>query len=439
MRCIVCDSTDKWENVDQFRMTKKGMMMCGGCGFISYPGMYKTEAEIKAHYKEDYRKCPSVQNAFTGQKKLHIHSAFLTDTLKSWMDRGLKNPVVCDIGAAYGQFLNWIKSHFPEADISGTEWALAYRRNAWHEYGIRLDLDFDRSKKYHLISSFKVAEHQLDVDLRLREYVECLHEDGFMYISVPIWHEKMVNPGTDGFDLEFYYDPHHINVWHPAHFEYLLAKVGLEIVKKDLYLYDNTYLCKRNDALMADAKIPKIDPEKLKAVMKRIKTAAILYGETKFEEALREFSNFPAAWVNAYEQSRQKAHAARDTQPPFEWVMENFVAPMLKACPTSLEPLRLAGDVCMRYDKYQDAAKYIQKALELRPNNASFLMALSHCFREIALRATDPADKLKMFVESRDCVRYLRDIDLQSRNDAVNWIYKDNSMIPTPHEGGTHG
>lgn len=438
MRCVVCDSTDKWENVDQFRLAPKGMHMCMGCGFVSYPEKYKSEDEIKAHYKEDYRKCPNVQNAFTGQKKLHIHSAFLTPLLKSWIEEKRTKPVICDIGAAYGQFLNWIRSHFPDAEVSGTEYALAYRRNAWHEYGIRLDLDFDRSKKYDLISSFKVAEHQLDVDVRLREYVECLKEDGFMYISVPVWHEKMTNFGVDGFDLEYYYAPDHINVWTTQHFEAVLAKAGLEIVQKDNWLYDNTYLCKRNDAVMSEkSKLP--TPDQIKNVMKAVKTASLLYGENKFEEAVQAFPNFPAAWVNAYESSRAKAHSANDGQMPFEWVKQRFIEPCLKHCPNSLEAFRLASDICMRYNMYQEAAQWIQKALDKRPNNASFLMALSHCFREIALRAKDPADKLKMFVESRDCVRYLRDIDLQSKNDAVNWIYKDNSMIPTHHEGGKHG
>jgi SAM-dependent methyltransferase len=257
MRCPVCE-TNKWTNVDHLRIAAKGMHICDNCGFVSYPKAYKTEDEIKAHYETNYRQCPSVQNAFTGQKKLHIHSAFLTPLLKEWKDKGFKDPVIGEVGAAYGMFLNWIRGHFPEADISGTEYTRSYRRNAWWEYGIKLDVDFDLTKKYDLITSFKVAEHQLDIDLRLREYAQALKPEGFLYISVPLWFHRMTNFGAEGFDLEYYYDKNHINVWTRDHFEYLLSKAGLEIIRTDEWLYDSTYLCKRNDAVIGTKPVPQV-------------------------------------------------------------------------------------------------------------------------------------------------------------------------------------
>jgi tetratricopeptide (TPR) repeat protein len=156
----------------------------------------------------------------------------------------------------------------------------------------------------------------------------------------------------------------------------------------------------------------------------------------KFEEAVFIFPNYPIAWVNFYESVRGKSHKEQQGQLPFEWLKEKILDPAAKACPFSLEITRLWIDVYMRYDKYQDAAKIIQSALEKRPDNAPFLMALCHCFREIGLRAEDQQGRTQMFVEARDCGRYLRDIDMQMRNDAVSWIYRDNSEIPTPHEGG---
>ena len=440
MRCPVCDSTDKWKNVDQYRLAPKGMHICEGCGFVSYPAKYKTEEEIRRYYEKDYRACPNVNNAFTGQKKLHIHSAFLTDTLKGWQERGLTKPVVADVGAAYGLFLNWIRGHFPEADLNGTEYALAYRRNAYWEYGIKLDLEFDQSKKYDLISSFKVAEHQLDVDLRLREYALALKDDGVLYISVPLWFQRMSNFGADGFDLEYYYDPNHINVWTREHFEAVLAKAGLEIIKVDEWMYDTTYLCKRNDEMMK--KTREFTIEFIQSIvnrMKSIKEAFMRFGAGDFEGAIKTFPNFPTAWLNLYEMRRASAHKQNDGQMPFEHMKETVLDPALAACPFSLDIIRLWADVLMRYDKYKEAADVLQQGLEKRPNNAPFLMALSHCFREIALRAKDPDDRIKMFAESRDCCRYLRDIDLQMRNDCVNWIYRDNSELPTPHEGVNHG
>jgi SAM-dependent methyltransferase len=433
MRCVICNSTDKWENVDQFRHAPQGMHICTGCGFVSYPSKYKTEAEIKKYYEKDYRNCPTISNAFTGQKKLHIHSAFLTDTLKKWQADGKKSPVVCDVGAAYGVFLNWIRQHFRDADLNGTEYALAYRRNAWHEYKIKLGVDFDSSKKYDLISSFKVAEHQLDVDKRLREYTECLAPDGVLYISVPIWFSKMGNFGLDGWDLEYYYDPNHINVWTEKLFVTLLHKCGLEIIKTDHWMYDSTYLCKRNDEMM------KIKPEyeqpaNIKQIMRAIKEASLAYEQHDFENAVNKFPNFPVAWTNYYEKARATAHQTGQSQPPLEFVKTKFLAPAMKACPYSLEILRMAADIHMRYGDFEGAATICQQALDARPNHASFLMTLAHCFREIGLRAKDPADKIRMLTESRDCAKYLKDVDLLMRNEAVSWVYRDNSEIPTPHE-----
>ena len=51
MRCIVCDSTDKWKNVDEFRLKPSGMCVCENCGFVSYPSRWKSEDEIKKHYR----------------------------------------------------------------------------------------------------------------------------------------------------------------------------------------------------------------------------------------------------------------------------------------------------------------------------------------------------------------------------------------------------
>lgn len=409
------------------------MHICMNCGFVSYPELYKTEAEIKKHYAADYRPAPTINNAYTGQKKLNIHAAFLKETFDAWKKAGIKKPVICDVGAAYGVFLNWVRGIFPDADLSGTEYALAYRRNAWHEYNLKLDIDFDKSKKYDLISSFKVAEHQLDVDLRLREYIECLNPEGLIYISVPIWFERMTNFGADGFDLEYYYDPNHINVWSQKHFRTLLKKVGLEIIKDDHWMYDSTFLCKRNDELMKEK--PEFEhPTDIKQIMKAIKAAAVAFESGQHQVAIKNYQNFPIAWVSYYEANRQQAHLSGQGNPPLEYIKANFIDPALKACPLSLEILRLAMDIHMRYEDYETAARWAQKALELRPNHVVFLMALTQCFRQIGARSTNPEDKIKMITEARECARYMRDIDMQIRPEATNWIYKDNADLPMPHE-----
>ena len=433
MRCVICGSTDKCENVDQYRHKPSGMQICTECGFVSYPQKYKSEAEIKQYYEKDYRGCPNVNNFITGQKKLHIHSAMLTETMRGWIAEGKKSPVICDVGAAFGMLLNFMKQHFPEAELSGTEYALAYRRNAWHEYGIRLGVDFDKTKKYDLISSFKVAEHQLDVDLRLREYAECLKPDGLLYISVPVWFSRMTNFGLDRWDLEYYYDPNHINVWSQKLFETLLAKCGLEIVRGDQWMYDSTFLCKRNDEFMK-LKPQYENPVNIKQTMAKIKEASMAYETAAFEKAVNIYPNFPSAWMGYYESSRQLAHAGGQGLPPLEFIRKNFLDPATEACPHSLEILRLTADIHMRYDDFQGAVRICEKALKYRPDHPSFLYTIIYCLREIALRAKDPADKIHLQTESRDCAQYLGDVDFGMRSEALTLRYRANSEIPTPHE-----
>lgn len=432
MRCPICDNTDKWENVDQYREKEQGMHICNGCGFVGYPLKYMSEDEAKAYYEKDYRKPPTFGNLTTGNRKLQMHAKFLDETFTKWQEDKKENPVVCDIGAAYGMFLNWVKSNFPKAELNGTEFAQAYRRTSFHEYGIELTKDFDKTKKYDLIASFKVAEHQLDPDKRLREYVECLKEDGLMYVSVPTWFGKMTNFGLGGFDLEYYYHPDHINVWSKRLFEILLKKVGLEIVKFDGVLYDETYLCKRNDSLMSE-NIQYEDPNKIKEDLKNIKTAWDLYKKRDMAGAIKAFPNFFEAHQANYELSRKNPHEKKE-QMPLEYIIKNHLDPCKAACGESLDFLRLAVDIHMRYDDFRKAIEYIERSLSLRPNNTPFLTALSHCYRELALRSKEPKAKLDYLNESRSVWKYIRTIDVQSKGEATNWIYQLSSEIPTPNE-----
>lgn len=428
-RCPICDTVGEWENVDQYREKPEGMHICKSCGFVFYPEKYMSEDEAKAYYKDDYRKPPQIGNLYTGQRKLHMHSHFLSDLLQKWKDSGKDKPVVCDIGAAYGLFLNWLRSYFPNGEFYGTEYTESYRRNAFHEYQLNLTKDFDKTKKYDLICSYKVAEHQLDVDKRLREYVECLKEDGLIYISVPTWFRKMNNFGLNGFDIEYYYHPDHINVWTRKLFETLLKKVGLEIIKFDDWMYDETYLCKRNDALM-DEKGGFEDYKDIISKLDRIKKAWDFYQKGEFEECIKHWPHYFNAWSGLYEKNRQKAHAEGQEKEPFEFIEENYIKPCLKSCPNDLEANRFVIDLFMRYDKYKEAINLIGESLEKKPNNTVFLMALSHCYRQLSLIEKDKNNKIKLLVEARNVCKYIREIDLQATPEVTNWIYNDNAQLP---------
>lgn len=427
MRCPICSTEGRWKNVDQYRLKPAGMHMCESCGFVSYPEIVKNDSKLKDYYRTDYRTPPTSGNVFTGQRKLHYHAEFLAELFDKWKKEN-KKPVVCEIGAAFGMFLNWMRGIFPEGKYHGTELTLSFRRNAFHEFNLRLDEEFDDSRKYDLIASYKVAEHQPNIDIELRRYVEALKDTGLIYISVPIWFQCMSNFGASGFSLEYYYHTNHINVWSEANFEALLKKVGLEVIKKNDVYYDTTYLCKRNDELMKEA--PKYDsPMAIIEHMDRIKKASDALLEKNYAEAIKQWCNFPEAHLARYESNRAQIH-----KKGWDWIKENVIETMIMDCPNRSEAYLFAADLSMRYDKFELALEYLQKTLELRPNNPKSLYDISNCFRSIAVRVEDPKQKAHYFEESRRAMRQLRQTSMQHRDDSINWIFHDNANIPMPWE-----
>lgn len=423
MRCLVCNSTDKWELVDNFRIKPMGMSICTHCGMVSYPSRWKSEEEIKAHYRKDYRNPPTSSNFFTGQRKIYFHNAFLQDVFKDWAEKGKKAPQVTEIGAAYGLALQWIRSAYKGAEVTGTELTTSYRRNAFHEFGINLTEDFDATRKYDLIMSYKVAEHILDVDKHLRKYAECLTDDGLLYISVPTWFDSMCNFGLGGFDLEYYYDPNHINVWTRKLFEQVLKKCGLEIVKSDFMIYDSTYLCKRNDALMNEP-LEFENPNSIKDKMDKIKKAYLAFTSGNHDAALALYPDYPTAHINRAEMIRKQAFANG-----WPWVKENIIDYAFKSCPCSADIFVMACDLSMRAEKWEDAITYAEQGLKAKPENPSSLNQLINIMREMALRAPDDKTRVHYYTQGRNIAKHLRDVSTQHFREAMDMIYLFNAQL----------
>jgi len=405
------------------------MSLCQKCGLVSYPNLYKNEEAIKSHYRTDYRTIPKIANFYTGSRKIHFHEFFLRDTIEEIQKR-TDQAVIGEVGAAMGMLLNWLRTFFPKGDISGTELTTSYRRVAYHEYGLKLTEDFDLSKKYDLIISYKVAEHQMDVDKRLREYAEALKPEGYLYISVPTWFSVMSNFGLPGFDLEYYYDTNHINVWTRKLFESLLKKSGLEIVKYDGVIYDDTYLCRRNDELM---KVPPEleNPDDIERRMANIILASKYFTSDDTSKAIETWPNFPDAWAKHYEKNRQDPHKQRENV-DIEYLMDRFHKPMVEACGETFETHRLAADICMRYDLYERALEYWQKAIYCRPGSGYCLGPISHCFRRLADMEKDPKSKEALRRKAAEVTKHWIQCDIESRPEAMNWLYFDQSKIPLP-------
>lgn len=433
-RCSICDSVGKWRNVDEFRYKKSGMNVCLTCGFVTYPEIQQKSNDLTEYYREEYREAPSVNNIFSGERKLHYHSIFLQGVFKKWKDQKKDNPQVLEIGSAFGMFLQWFKSAVPGAVLHGTELTLTFRRVAYQMYGILLSEWPDFSKKYDLICSYKVAEHIPNIDVELLKYKEALVPDGMLYISVPTWFGTMNNFGLSGFSLEYYYHKNHINVWSKNLFETLLKKVGLRVVVHNDTYYDDTYLCVRDDSLMKEK--PVYDDIELRlSQLDRINQAARHFDVGEFKEAIKVWPDFPDAHVNCYEQTRgQKAKEGLGKTEQLSHAIGMHLDPALKACPKSSFLRNFVADLYMRYEQYPEALKALEASLELKPNDPQALVALHHCYRQMWAKAGTEADKNKFLKEAIEVLKYLKQTSMQMSFDAMTWLMQDYSQIELPVE-----
>lgn len=420
MRCIICDQSE-WQNVDEFRIKKEGMAICKNCGFVSYPDKWQSKEEIIKFYRKDYRRAPNASAYFTGEKKIHFHLAFLAPLFDQWK-KDKKDPVIGEVGSAYGIFLQWIKSNFPKADLSGVELTETFKRNAFHEYGFKFQDDLDYSKQYDMIATYKVLEHQLDADKELTNYGGSIKEDGFVYAGVPIWFQEMANFGEPGFDLDNYYHPNHINVWSREHFQYMINKAGLEIVRQNFTYYDDVYLLRRQKE-KKQMETPKLFDQTM-SNLKKIKNAFELFQEGKYQESLQTWPNYPTAWSHYYEVNRAKFDAQG-----FESI-KGFIDKALNSCPGSATVNCLAADIHMRYDRFEQAIKYLETALTCRPEYAPALIQLGHCYRNLGYKALEPDKRTELFKNSREVMRHLRSVSTEHFKECTDWIYQDNANIP---------
>jgi tetratricopeptide (TPR) repeat protein len=425
--CPVCEANDPWKNVDEYRTKPVGMSLCQSCGFITYPQIVAEQQKMKEYYREEYRDVPSVQNVYAGQRKLHYHHAFLEDLLSEWKSSG-KKPRVFEIGAAFGMALNWLKQQFPEGDFRGAELTRSYRRNAWHEYGIYLGEEFEDDQKtgYDLVMTYKVAEHIPNPVKELRRYALSLKPgSGRLYISVPIWFKELSNFGTSGFSLEYYYHKNHINVWTEGLFLECLRRAGLRVVKENHTYYGDTYLCVRDDEEISKPAFRE-DPARILTQLELVKAASIAWDEARFDHACAHWANFPEAQTARYESNRAQYH-----KQGFEAIWSNLVKPALEACPDSPQVRLFAADLCMRYDRWEQALEHLEKGLEMRPNDPPALMHTATCFQHMA-QQTPAGVKEQLFARAREAYRHLRATSLQSQPEAMTWIFNMNARLPMP-------
>lgn len=405
------------------------------CGFVSYPNRYKSKEELIKFYEDNYRKTvPNSSSIFTGERKIHYHGHFLEDLFKSWKDQKKENPVLTDIGSALGMFLNFVRGIFPKAEVLGVDLTESFSRNAWHLFKIKTVKEFDDSKKYDLISSYRSLEHILDPDIEMTRYIDALKDDGHLYLSIPIWFDVLHNFGMrNGFDIEYYYSPEHINTWSRKHIEGLIGVCGGQIVKENRTYYDTTYLIKKA-GYTNKRDVCKVDPQTVLDQLAKVKKASDALEEKRFKDAVEIWPNFPTAWATNYEFGRKEYHKLG-----FDWTYENVALKAIKSCPDSADMQYFAADLCARYDRYEKAIDHLKISNEMCPNSPNVFSLLASCFRTMAARAKTDDDKIKFLEQSRKTAGLLKDFSIQYFSESMNWIMYDNSQIPTPFEEAVQG
>lgn len=434
LNCPICHKNE-WENVDRYRIKAQGMNLCHGCGFVSYPEKYKDKAAVREYYRKEYRPAPNINNLYTGQRKLHYHGAFLQELISKWAGEGKTAPVITDVGAAMGMFAAWWKNGprlpsgapaFPDADINGVELTTSFRRVAYHEFGVKLTEDLDTTKQYDLISSYKVLEHIFDPDKELELYRNQLKPDGYLYISVPVWFEKLSNFGVGGWDIEYYYHPDHVNAWSRAHFEYILRRAGFKIIKEDHDTYDSTYLCSIGEETKPALPLPAYDM--IGNHLAKIHAADEALRRKNWDLAVELWPRFPVARRARYEFSRADAHKAGG----YDWIKRHHIDPWLQIDPGCIDGLTFAADVALRYDQFDDCLGYLKQCLQIHTNSESHLSMLGNVYRAMAQKAPNEEKKIELFGQALGISRAIRNNSLQSMPQAVTWAYNDASMIPIP-------
>lgn len=428
--CPICLSGDSWRNVDSFRMKPVGMHLCMGCGFISYPDKIRNKEALLEFYRREYRTPPTVQNIITGERKLQYHAAFLGELFDEWKEKKIDSPVVADIGSAFGLLLKWVRDIFPAADVEGVELTKSFVRVAWNCYKIRSREELDTSKKYDLITSYKSLEHIIDPHIELKKYIECLKDDGTLYLGIPIWFEALRNFGMTGFDVENYFSPNHVNTWTYKHIKGLIVASGGEIVKENRSYYDTVFLVKKRNPLEAVSTEYFEDPNEILSKLEKIKQVGDALTLGDYKKALEIWPNTPHAWSSFYEMNRRQFH-----EQGYEFIEKEVIEKAFNACPFEADVRIMAADIACRYEFFEKALEYLNEANQLRPNAANTIIMIANTYRLIAKYSKDPEVKIKCFQQSRKMAIALKELGIGNQNEALTWLFYDSAQIPTPFEG----
>lgn len=295
--CPICDG-ENWKSFDylrdhavwydnDYRLKDEpvGMKICKDCGFVTYD--YTGTEKLKEIYNSQ-RKIVQPGNVVTCNRKNRYHELFF---------KPLNIPKdfrILDVGCAQGSMLDFLchRYQFHRDNCYGTEWSSAFRAVAINEYGFKNITEDIQENTYDMICYYHVLEHVESPDKELARMRELLDDDGFLYISIPIYFNMLDD--SSGIDLTFenLYHINHVNMFTEKSFENLLNKTGFKIIKKET-TYGYTVLCKKSDA----NSIEKDDYKKYVDILEKQKKAYDHFIAREFEKAIEVYPKFPNVYI----------------------------------------------------------------------------------------------------------------------------------------------
>lgn len=418
MRCPICESRDDWEDIN-YILNRPGdqLVICRRCAFPTYLDVQEESLE-QAYAQSDFskeRRVAGTTDYITKLSKLPLHRVFLADFLSGRRDLG-----IIDIGCSTGYLLKMFRDEMGFADVCGTEWNPVHAKFGRHGSGldIRKNIEDFGGRRFDLICLLQVLEHIKDPDIFLNRVVENhLAEDGFLYISIPVWFDilglpSMLVPFPCG--IEGVLVPGHINVFSLRNFFNLLHRLSLEVVQENYSFYGYRAILRKGrnrDHLGYDAWEDQVK------ILESQKQALTAYGAGDFAGARGLYPKFPMAAAQDIFKNRstsleeriaagREAAALMPTVEQFPWIIGNAYLASgnlaeAQRCfeeahllnPGAVEPLWQLAEICLKRNEFKDAAALYELIMDIRPDlrfaplengKPTCLDQLSNCYLHMA-------------------------------------------------------
>ena len=369
MNCYVCSKSD-WHKIPGLH-SRSIIQICKGCGALCHDVTPERDKRMFDYYKTEFRKAPNHSNLVTTTNKLQ----YILKFLGPWLE-GKKGLVCGDVGAATGYVLQWLRSQGHR--VTGSEYAIAFRRMSEHFYGIPLTEELEPKHKYDLIILYHVLEHMSEPDKKLEKYRDMLSENGILYVSTPYYlgelEHQTGNPisgekyptGQLAFEELFHKD--HVDLFTKECLQNLFRKVGLTVIKDDFTLYGQSYLLKAGNK-------QDIHPEDWNEVLEKLRKqrhAIELYTEGKFSDAIKVWPDFPEAHIQMVFRTYGKDPDRQQD------MLNNLPASMKKHS----RVLHAKAQWLMQYERLEEALQVWAESAEFKPTIDAIIRS-AECFTRL--------------------------------------------------------